>query len=254
MRWKIAGWCFAIFLVAGVVSGFLTNTGWLVLWMQLLALGLFVAACPCFVVYGSLLRRLEQQEELMAERARQLKVDIATAEAQLGIDVPTEGACPACYESLVLGACYCTRCRQPVGAAAETPGLPLLLCPACWERQPAGSAYCWHCGADLGASQAASDAGDADLAAHAAAAMTFGFIERTRAAGHESEQSATEMRAQEAHVTYTSKMLSDNSMMREECTLLRPDLEAAGVPIPGAEEPEPGMFWLVNPPPRLRSP
>jgi hypothetical protein len=149
MGWKIAGWWLAILVVSGVVTGFITNTGWLVLGIQLLLLGLVVAVDPVLVVYGSQLRRRAQQEERVAERAQQLKVDIATAEAQLGIDVPTEGACPVCSESLVVGASYCTRCRHPVGEAAETPGLPLLLCPSCWERQPAGSAYCWHCGADL---------------------------------------------------------------------------------------------------------
>jgi hypothetical protein len=146
---KLAAWFFVIVMVLGILGGLSTNAGWLVLSVQLLLIGLVVAICPIWVLSLTLHQRRERQAERAAERARQLKVDTATAEAWLGIDVPIEGQCPICQSPLVVGASYCTHCRGAVGEATGTQGLPLLLCPSCWERQPAGSTYCWHCGEDL---------------------------------------------------------------------------------------------------------
>jgi hypothetical protein len=128
------GICFIVITVVGLVQD--VGAGWLLGLLKivggLVALGLVLAVASA-VYAAPEWRRLHTREA------------IAKAEAGLGIPVPTAGACSACGRPLVVGATFCSFCRQPVSEVAAEP----LLCPTCKTRQLDDAHWCSACGADL---------------------------------------------------------------------------------------------------------
>ncbi len=151
MHLHIAGFLLALLLLGAIGFGL-----WELLGMWLLYGPLVLGGLATSVYFGPRVVRTGQnwrQHRLDAQRMATLNMKrrTATAEAALGIPVPTEGYCPACGSPLVAGARFCGHCRCPLAMGGNgRPGLPLILCPVCAERQPdARATYCFACGATL---------------------------------------------------------------------------------------------------------
>lgn len=82
-------------------------------------------------------RRARRQREALAVQRR-----IAKLEAERGIPLVTEGACPNCGKPLISGAHFCSYCKAPTPRTA-------LVCAACGTRNAGDAIWCGACGTPL---------------------------------------------------------------------------------------------------------
>jgi hypothetical protein len=138
LGWKFAGFLVALILAVAILETIWRAVGWWLLWAPLILVGALVTS--------SSVRGLAQRK---VEQAKAIKAKTAASEAALGIEVATDGRCPACHHPKVAGARYCTHCHYEFADATGAQALPLVLCRACGERQPTDATWCWSCGTSL---------------------------------------------------------------------------------------------------------
>jgi hypothetical protein len=115
--------------------GSMTNT-----WM--IFLGCVFVVCNIFFLGYYLVRAYQKYLNYKRLEPLRWKRRQAEAEAGEGIMLPTEGTCRTCHRPLLMGAEYCTYCRESV---KERP----RICPECYTRALPDSIWCPSCGSQI---------------------------------------------------------------------------------------------------------
>lgn len=109
--------------------------GWgLILWPAA-----FIAA---LVLLWYAARRIAHWRTRHQRRALALRGSIARLEAEQGIPLITDGACPECGKPLIAGAHYCSYCKAPTPRVAR-------VCALCGTRNAGDAIWCGACGLAL---------------------------------------------------------------------------------------------------------
>lgn len=114
-------------------------TGWGFL-VQLLLIPVAVIAATALAWY--LIHWLSHRRERRRRQVLAMQRRIAKLEAEQGIPLMTEGACPQCGKPLLTGAHFCSYCKAPTPRTA-------LVCATCGTRNAGDAIWCGACGTPL---------------------------------------------------------------------------------------------------------
>lgn len=138
--------------------------GWgLILWP--------VAVIAAVVLLWYTVRRIAHWRTRHQRQALALRRNIARLEAEQGIPLLTEGACPDCGKPLIAGAHYCSYCKAPTPRTAHA-------CALCGTRNAGDAIWCGACGAALEDEDAALTARRSGPVADLIAALLDSALDR----------------------------------------------------------------------------
>ena len=106
--------------------------------LLLIPVAIIAAAVLAWHTIHWLLHRRERRRRRVLAMQRR----IAKLEAEQGIPLMTEGACPQCGKPLLASAHFCSYCKAPTPRTA-------LVCAVCGTRNAGDAMWCGACGAPL---------------------------------------------------------------------------------------------------------